>query len=140
MGDTDLLDDDASDDEDVGAKPNMLVGTFHRARLCRRPADVYCSISCDGKKARSQVVKRTKGPLFDHAFKVPVSDGTKEVMIKLKDKGVLSTKLIGECAVPMVEVAASGDVGLQRWFRLVGAGGSVGGEERGQVAIVSLGL
>ena len=63
-------------------------------------------------------------------LKYPYLMGPRRYLIKFKDKGVLSTKLIGECAVPMVEVAAHGDIGLQRWFRLVGAGGSVGGEER----------
>lgn len=135
VGDNDLLDDNDSDDEDVGARPNMLVGVMHRAKMLRSTVDAYCAIQCDGKKARSPVVRRTTGPLFDHAFKIPVSDGTKDVLLKLKDKGVLSTKLIGECSVPMVEVAAHGAVGLQRWFRLVGAGGSVGGEERGQVEV-----
>ena len=109
--------------------PSKEQGAYRRRRTS---TVVYLATA---RRARSQVIKRTKGPLFDHDFKVPVSDGTKEVLIKLKDKGVLSTKLIGECAVPMVEVAAHGDIGLQRWFRLVGAGGSVGGEERGQVEV-----
>ncbi|KAH8085619.1 hypothetical protein JL720_7609 [Aureococcus anophagefferens] len=137
-GDLDLPDGEDSDDDDEDTGPNMLVGTIFRAKglyLEGKPfVDAYVTVRVGRKKAKTPVVK-SNGPMYNFEFRLPVSSGEDDVVLKVKDKGVLSNQLVGECVLPMVEVASYGDTGRQKWCRLLGKHGLVDGESRGEVEV-----
>ncbi|KAJ1449086.1 hypothetical protein M885DRAFT_622839 [Pelagophyceae sp. CCMP2097] len=140
VGDESALADDDDDDDDGAAapRPNMLVGTIGRTRQLMLPGkeapDAYITVTLDGRK-HSTLVKRGTSHSWDEPFRLPVDDGTLEVRIKVKDRGVVRSRLIGTVGVPMVEVAASGAAGLTKWCRLLGEGDAADGVSRGEVEL-----
>ena len=133
-------DDDDDDDDDEDRSPNMLVGTIVRGRHLevegRDLVDAYATVKIGAHKAHTSVVRRNNGPHWDQQFKLPVSDGSLSISLKVKNKGVLGNRLIGGCVVPMVEVAAHGEPGYTRWCRLDGPHGLVGDGNRGDVEVI----
>eukprot|EP00633_Aureoumbra_lagunensis_P005480 CAMPEP_0197308502 /NCGR_PEP_ID=MMETSP0891-20130614/6865_1 /TAXON_ID=44058 ORGANISM="Aureoumbra lagunensis, Strain CCMP1510" /NCGR_SAMPLE_ID=MMETSP0891 /ASSEMBLY_ACC=CAM_ASM_000534 /LENGTH=1990 /DNA_ID=CAMNT_0042792899 /DNA_START=20 /DNA_END=5992 /DNA_ORIENTATION=+ len=145
-GDEALPDDDDDDDLDTDADqrlPNMLVGSIVRARGLyvqgKELPDSYASIRVSSgsglHKSKTKVAKKNSSPHWDHQFRLPVSDGEENIILKVKDHGALRTNLVGQCIVPMVEVAAHGDQGLKKWCKLLGQNFTVDGTEHGDVEL-----
>ena len=117
----------------------MVRGTICRARAgcgtrtARAPSAAYCTVR-GRHKASTATVRRSNGPLFDHAFELPCGDGAAYVRVKVKARAAFGSTLIGEAVLPMVEVAAHGEPGCSRWCRLEGKDGEVG-KERGAVEL-----
>jgi len=107
----------------------MLFCTIIRGRSLylgrRESVDAYVTLKVGLKKRSTPVARRNSNPHWDCAFKLPVSDGSAMVVVKVKDHGVLRNRLIGTCMIPMVEVAAYGDTGFIKWCPLHGIGGIV---------------
>jgi Ca2+-dependent lipid-binding protein len=121
--------DDVEMDDEVTPPPNMLFCTIIRGRSLylgrRESVDAYVTLKVGLKKRSTPVARRNSNPHWDCAFKLPVSDGSAMVVVKVKDHGVLRNRLIGTCMIPMVEVAAYGDTGFIKWCPLHGIGGIV---------------
>ena len=137
--DDDFPEDDSDDEAAGGGEPNMVRGTICRARGLRHPdragpVDAYCTVRVGRHKASTATVRRSNGPLFDHAFELPCGDGAACVRVKVKARAAFGSTLIGEAVLPMVEVAAHGEPGCSRWCRLEGKDGEVG-KERGAVEL-----
>ena len=135
----DFPEEDSDDDDASGCEPNMVQGTVFRARGLRHPdsagpVDAYCTIRIGRHKASTATVRRTSGPSFDHPFKLPCGNGAAVVKVKVKARAAFGSILVGECVLPMVEVAAHGEPGCSRWCRLEGRDGEVG-TERGEVEL-----
>ncbi|KAJ8603740.1 hypothetical protein CTAYLR_000260 [Chrysophaeum taylorii] len=129
-------------EEEASRLPNMLVGTVARARGLylegKDLLDAYASVRVLGGtivKASTPVQRRNNSPHWDFGFKLPVSEGERQILVKVKDRGVLRNRVIGTCTIPMVEVAAHGDAGLMKWCKLLGEDGMVDGKDRGDLEI-----
>ena len=94
----------------------------------------YATVRIGRNKTHSPTVRRSGAPAYDHAFRLPTSDGHAVVVVKVKERGILGTRLVGRATIPMVEVAAYGDPGFSRWLKLEGADGAVGAD-RGAVEL-----
>ena len=87
--DDDFPEDDSDDEAAGGGEPNMVRGTICRARGLRHPdragpVDAYCTVRVGRHKASTATVRRSNGPLFDHAFELPCGDGAACVRVKVK--------------------------------------------------------
>lgn len=147
-GEDALPEDDADEAhrDDVAQQPNMLVGTVVRARglyfESKELVDAYVSLRImsiggggSGYKVSTSVFKRNNSPHWGHKFQLPVSQGEKMISVKVKDRGVLRNRLIGTCVIPMVEVAAHGEAGFMRWYKLIGEDGIVDAQARGDIEL-----
>ena len=72
---------------------------------------------------------------FDDNFQMPVSDGSMTITMKLKNKSGLAKKTLGVCKIPMVEVAACGDEGLNKMCALLPEDYVTEAEPRGEVEV-----
>mmetsp|Transcript_9637 Transcript_9637/g.30891 ORF Transcript_9637/g.30891 Transcript_9637/m.30891 type:complete len:1963 (-) Transcript_9637:92-5980(-) len=138
-GEDALPEDDYEEGEEEAGQPNVLAGTIARSRGLylegKELVDAYVSVRVAGGKSSTAVYKKNNSPHWDHRFRLPVADGEETILIKVKDRGVIRNRLIGQCSVPMVEVAAHGDAGLMKWCKLLGAGGVVDGVDRGDLEV-----
>jgi hypothetical protein len=135
----DDFDSDDSDAESAGRQPNMLEVHIFRARSLMLPGkpvvDAYVTLAIAASKQRTPAVPRTNSPSYDAKFSIPVSDGSLQLLLKVKNRGILQNATIGQAVVPMVEVASHGSAGSTMWLRLDGDGGLVDGRGRGEVEV-----
>lgn len=141
-----FLDDDFGMDEEGELAPlsknlpNCLEVTVAKARNLRplegkSSVDAYVTIHAGGSKHRTKVEKNNTSPRWDHECKIPVTDGSSNVEIKVKHRQNFHGKVLGVCRIPMVEIATTGASGLRRWFTLLPEGFEISPEAHGEVEL-----
>lgn len=78
---------DAEDGGDFVHTPNMLVGTIICGRSLhlkgRELVDAYVTLKVGANKHSTAVVRKNCNPHWDHAFKLPISDGSRMITVKV---------------------------------------------------------
>ena len=79
---------DAEDGGDLVHTPNMLVGTIICGRSLhlkgRELVDAYVTLKVGAHKHSTAVVRKNCNPHWDHEFKLPVSDGSRMITVKVR--------------------------------------------------------
>eukprot|EP01035_Chromulina_nebulosa_P020400 gene20400-26471_t len=98
----------------------VLEGDFTSGILSKSPFESFVVVQVNDLRKESKVSKRSLVPVWDDNIELPVSDGSSMIELTVKKQTqLLRSTFIGRLRIPVNEIAAAGDIGINKEYSLL---------------------